>query len=116
MPNLVIYRLVCEHLVAGAPNKQVMPCAFCNWADRQIVGIVIKEWHAYCETVGCKFGRWCGLSEPLARQLRNKHNARNPGHLGVHRPDIRKDSLRVRDRMAANGFFAETETEKEETG
>lgn len=114
MANMVIYRLECEHLILGVPNQQSARCAMCNWDEQNTIGIVIKEWHAYCALTTCRYGRWTGLSEALARQLRDAHNARHPGHKAVHRAEIRKESVRVRDRMAANGFFTSTEAEEEE--
>jgi hypothetical protein len=114
VPTMVIYRLECEHLVLGVPNLQTLHCAMCDWEERHTVGIVIKEWHAYCVNTDCRFGRWTGLSEALARQLQLKHASKHQGHKAVHRAEIRKESLRVRDRMAANGFFTETEAEAQE--
>lgn len=112
--SLVIYRLTCEHLIPAPPNRTEIACVFCGWEKRKSIGIVIKEWHAYCVNTDCRFGRWTGLSEPLARQLKERHMARNPGHKAVHRAEIRKESLRVRDRMATHGYFATEAQEAQE--
>lgn len=112
MANYVIYRLTCEHLVPAPPNTLEIACVFCGWEKRRPIGIVIKEWHAYCVNTNCRWGRWTGLSEPLARQLKERHMQSKRGHTAVHRAEIRKDSLRIRDRMASNGAFTEAEAEE----
>jgi hypothetical protein len=114
MVNMVIYRLACEHLAPAAPNQQQIACVFCDWEERATVGIVIKEWHVSCPKYDCRYGRWTGLSESLARQLASNHNKKHPGHKASHKAEVRKESVRVRDKMQRNGFFAqEAEAEEE---
>lgn len=40
-----------------------------------------REWRASCRTMGCKWSRWAGQSEPVAREQRRHHQNTKARHI-----------------------------------
>lgn len=48
---------------------------------RKPVAMESREWRAVCRTMGCRWSRWAGQSEDIARQNRRHHQNSHPRHV-----------------------------------
>lgn len=99
---VVIYRLACDHLVYGAPNNTKKWCPFCMSAERT-ADIEVTEWHVKCRQ--CPFARWAGMSEPNAREIKNRHEQAHPSHRVTVESKANPAAVKVRDAMTKNEAF-----------
>ena len=99
---VVIYRLECDHLVYGAPNNTKRWCPYDNEAIRT-VDIETKEWHIRCH--GCTYARWAGMSEPHAREIKNRHETAHAGHRVLCEAIENPTAIKVRNAMIRNQVF-----------
>jgi len=55
----------------------------CNLHGIGVTIVIVNryEWHVHCQEYGCRFGRWMGQSEPLARKVNGNHATKH-NHLG----------------------------------
>lgn len=77
----ILYILACKHVMPG--NATPMPndghCGICQMWQR-VTGIHIYEWKTWCETKTCKFARFAGLSQQLAKQEAAQHWRKHGNH------------------------------------
>ena len=57
----------------------VETCAYCG-PDMVVVRINYHEYHARCIVGGCRYGRWFGQNQELAKQSRQRHLTKHPTH------------------------------------
>ena len=77
---MILYQAICGDFIEGTPANAKTATVYCPACrcTRTITGVVVKEWYARC--YNCRFKRWHGVNEILARFNADRHWRKNRGH------------------------------------